>query len=148
MIQPQPAFTLHLRFQPFSSFVPKWAQALDPPRILRLYNTYLSNTLDRHQVWLSHDPTSVQNSDFCEKKVIIPPFLKKTQLFVIHISFCNFPFTSSVALVAMLHGFTKVNKGYHRLFIIHIFLSFKKTQFLFICICPVIRTVSDASQSD
>ena len=67
MIQPQPAFTLHLRFQPFSSFVPKWAQALDPPRILRLYNTYLSNTLDRHQVWLSHDPTSVQNSDFCGK---------------------------------------------------------------------------------
>ena len=24
--------------------------------------------LDRHQVWRSHDPTSVQNFPFCEKK--------------------------------------------------------------------------------
>ena len=87
MIQPQPAFTLHLRFQPFSSFVPKWAQALDPPRILRLYNTYLSNTLDPHQVWLSHDPTSVQT--FVEKGFTPPFFIlfKKTQLLVLCICF-------------------------------------------------------------
>ena len=34
----------------------------------------LFSFLDCHQVWQSHDPTSVQNFDFCGKKVIIPPF--------------------------------------------------------------------------
>ena len=50
--------------------------------------------LDRHQVWRSHDPTSVQNFPFCEKKDFIPHFwfasflynslrfpFKKTQLY-------------------------------------------------------------------
>ena len=30
--------------------------------------------LDPHQVWRSHDPTSVQNVPFCEKKDFIPHF--------------------------------------------------------------------------
>ena len=28
----------------------------------------LNYILDRHQVWRSHDPTSIQNFEFCEKK--------------------------------------------------------------------------------
>ena len=43
--------------------------------------------LDRHQVWRSQDPTSVQTFDFCEKKDVIPSFLKRMQLFVVCIYF-------------------------------------------------------------
>ena len=47
--------------------------------------------LDRHQVWRSHDPTSVHTFDFCEKKKVItlPSFIlfKKTHLFVLRIYF-------------------------------------------------------------
>ena len=50
-------------------------------------SSFLCVILDRHQVWRSHDPTSVQTFDFCEKKDVIPPFLKKTQLVVVHIYF-------------------------------------------------------------
>ena len=32
---------------------------------IHIYNLYI---LDRHQVWRSHDPTSVRNFPFCEKK--------------------------------------------------------------------------------
>ena len=46
--------------------------------------------LDRHQVWRSHDPRSVRLLTFV-KKVVIPPFLKKTHLFVFpSISFTSF----------------------------------------------------------
>ena len=41
--------------------------------------------LDRHQVWRSHDPTSVQTFDFCEKAVIPPFFI--SHLFVVRIIF-------------------------------------------------------------
>ena len=33
-----------------------------------------SGHLDRHHLWRSHDPTSVQNFDFCEEKSDYPPF--------------------------------------------------------------------------
>ena len=46
-------------------------------------NSIYISILDRHHVWRSHDPTSVQTFDFCEKKDVIPPFLKKMQLFFI-----------------------------------------------------------------
>ena len=46
--------------------------------------------LDRHHVWQSHDPTSVQTFDFCEKKDLSPLF-----------SFClkrrNFWFFASIS---------------------------------------------------
>ena len=37
-------------------------------------NKYFSflKILDRHQVWRSHDPTSVQTFDFCEKRKRLP----------------------------------------------------------------------------
>ena len=50
-----------------------------------LFSNYTETVLlDRHEVWRSQDPMS---SDFCEKERFIPPFLKKTQLFVIRIYF-------------------------------------------------------------
>ena len=67
-------------------------------------------------------------------KVIIPPFFKKDA------TFCIFPFTSYVALVAMLHGFPRVTTGYHRLPKVTTGY-FKKTQFLFIHICLIICRV-------
>ena len=33
-----------------------------------------SGLLDRHHVWRSHDPTSIQNFDFCEEKSDYPLF--------------------------------------------------------------------------
>ena len=40
---------------------------------IHIYNLYI---LDRHQVWRSHDPTSVRNFPFCEiKKRLHTPFL-------------------------------------------------------------------------
>ena len=42
--------------------------------------------LDRHQVWRSHDPTSVQTFDFCEKWCHTP-FFKKMQLFFVQLYF-------------------------------------------------------------
>ena len=61
-----------------------------------------SKFLDRHQVWRSHDPTSVQTFDFCEKKAVIPPFLKIDatfcclHLFLSHLlKRCNFTTWSS-----------------------------------------------------
>ena len=49
----------------------------------------LFSFLDCHQVWQSHDPTSVQNFDFCEKVIILSflIFFKKTQLFFLRIYF-------------------------------------------------------------
>ena len=39
--------------------------------------------LDRHQVWRSHDPTSVYTFDFCEKKKVItlPSFIQIAKRF-------------------------------------------------------------------
>ena len=37
--------------------------------------------LDRHQVWRSQDPTSVQTFDFCEKKRCHTLFFKKDATF-------------------------------------------------------------------
>ena len=46
----------------------------------------LNYILDRHQVWRSHDPMSIQNFDFCEKKVIIPPHCQVTLVDFYYIS--------------------------------------------------------------
>ena len=72
-------------------------------KILRIKDWVKFNLFsDRHQVWRSHDPMSVQNFPFDEGHQT-PSFQKR----------CNFlPFTSFCRL--------------------HLFLSFKKTQFLFI----------------
>ena len=68
--------------------------------------------LDRHHEWRSLDPTLDICANFM-KKSHLPPFLhpfKKDATFSIF-----FPFTSSVALVAMSQGIPKVTKGYQRL---------------------------------
>ena len=91
----------------------------------------------RHQVWRSHDPISVRLLTFVKKKDAIPPFFKKTQLFVSHLK--------------------ETQLFFHISFFLFIFFSFEKTQLLFtqiiffIClvvcpdvrlvICPVIRPV-------
>ena len=48
---------------------------------IHIYNLYI---LDRHQVWRSHDPTSVRNFPFCEKKMTSYP------IFGLHL-FCTIP---------------------------------------------------------
>ena len=58
--------------------------------IIKVQSYLVQYILDRHQVWRSHDPMLVQTFDFCGKKDVIPPFLKKTQLFVL----CIYFFTS------------------------------------------------------
>ena len=45
--------------------------------------------LDHHQVWQSHDPTSIQNFDFCEEKSDYPPFFI-LHLFIVRIFFLSF----------------------------------------------------------
>ena len=43
----------------------------------------------RSHVWRSHDPTSIQNFDFCEEKSDYPPFFI-LHLFIVRIFFLSF----------------------------------------------------------
>ena len=49
-----------------------------------LYPQIWNSILDRHHVWRSHDPNSVQTFDFCEKKGCHTPF------FILHPDSSNF----------------------------------------------------------
>ena len=69
---------------------------------IKLSTIYLSlSFLDRHHAWRSLDPTLDIWSNFVKKEKSIKCLF--------------FPFTSSVALVAMSQGFPKVTTGYQRL---------------------------------
>ena len=59
--------------------------------------------LDRHQVWWSHDPTSVQTFDFCEEKKRI------------HTPFFHFAFLVQILAKLNSTSLTWVNLGYQRL---------------------------------
>ena len=61
--------------------------------------TFFPSILDRHQVWRSHDPTSVRLLTFVKKDLSSLFFIlfKRTQLWVLYIYFLGslrFPFTS------------------------------------------------------
>ena len=92
---------------PFGTFC-KWmlsAQDDNSYVSLEFQNLNVRNcNLDRHHAWRSLDPTLDISSHFVKKEHF--------DCFFIFRSF--FPFTSSVALVAMSQGFPKVPKGSQR----------------------------------
>ena len=49
--------------------------------ILRKFPFNFSKFLDRHQVWRSHDPMSVETFDFCEKSCHTPVFKNPMAIF-------------------------------------------------------------------